>query len=575
MLTKITIRNFKSLSSVEIPLDQNVVLIGPNNAGKTSALQALTLWELGIRTWFDKRGLEDKSSQRAGVAINRRDLIALPVPDSKLLWNDLHVRKNSKQTGKQVTSNILIEVIVEGVSAERSWKCGLGFDYANTESLYVKPLKKADGDEGWLMEPSPSIINEIVQATRVALLPPMSGLASIEPKWEAGRINVLIGEGQTAQVLRNLCLEVSSRPDAWEALSNTIQRLFGVSIQRPEFLEGRGEVVMTYRTPNDIDLDISSAGRGLQQTLLILGYIYARPKTIVMLDEPDAHLEILRQRQIYQTITEIAKRQESQLICASHSEVVLDEAIEKDTVVAFVGRPHVISDKQQLMKSLREIGFQDYLLAEERGWVLYLEGSTDLSILQGFARKLNHPALDVLASPFAKFLGNNIPRDAEKHFYALKEAYPSLVGCAVFDRVQSQLNSTEALQETQWSKREIENYLCFPYVLEAYIRGFSEAPDLFAEDRVETLKAEITKITDALKVLKKPAPWGPDIKTTDDFLDPVFENYSQARGLPQSYFKKKSYHELVEFLRPDDIDPEVVEKLNLIYQTSQKAKPYV
>jgi hypothetical protein len=38
----------------------------------------------------------------------------------------------------------------------------------------------------------------------VALLPAMSGLAAVEPKWEPGRIEVLIGEGQTAQVLRNL-----------------------------------------------------------------------------------------------------------------------------------------------------------------------------------------------------------------------------------------------------------------------------------------------------------------------------------------------------------------------------------
>ncbi len=49
MLTKLIIRNFKRLASVEVELGQNVVLIGPNNSGKTSALQALTLWEVGLR----------------------------------------------------------------------------------------------------------------------------------------------------------------------------------------------------------------------------------------------------------------------------------------------------------------------------------------------------------------------------------------------------------------------------------------------------------------------------------------------------------------------------------------------
>ena len=42
----------------------------------------------------------------------------------------------------------------------------------------------------------------------------------------------------------------------------------------------------------------------------------------------------------------------------------------------------------QLLKSLRAIGFEHYLQAEQTGWVLYLEGSTDLAILQAFADML-------------------------------------------------------------------------------------------------------------------------------------------------------------------------------------------
>ncbi|HVA23197.1 MAG TPA: AAA family ATPase, partial [Chloroflexota bacterium] len=47
MLTKITIRNFKRFDDVEIELGSPVVFIGPNNSGKTSALQALALWDVG------------------------------------------------------------------------------------------------------------------------------------------------------------------------------------------------------------------------------------------------------------------------------------------------------------------------------------------------------------------------------------------------------------------------------------------------------------------------------------------------------------------------------------------------
>src|SRR3990172_3545980 len=97
MLTKLTVRNFKLFDEVEIELGERVVFVGPNNSGKTSALQALALWNAGVRRWVEKRGAGDVPKARAGVTINRRDLIAVPVPSANLLWRDLHVREGSRE----------------------------------------------------------------------------------------------------------------------------------------------------------------------------------------------------------------------------------------------------------------------------------------------------------------------------------------------------------------------------------------------------------------------------------------------------------------------------------------------
>ena len=174
-----------------------------------------------------------------------------------------------------------------------------------------------------------------------------------------------------------------------------------------------------------VELDISSGGRGLQQTMLLLSYMYANPGAVVLLDEPDAHLETLRQRQTYQLITDAASDSSSQIIAASHSEVVLNEAAGKDTVVAFVGRPHRIDDRaSQVLKSLNEIGFDHYLQAEQEGWVLYLEGSTDLSVLQAFAHRLGHErAVEALQRPFVHYVGNR-PQVARSHFHGLRGGVP-------------------------------------------------------------------------------------------------------------------------------------------------------
>ena len=49
MLTRLRVRNFKMLEELDIELGDRVVLIGPNNSGKTTAMQARALWELGPR----------------------------------------------------------------------------------------------------------------------------------------------------------------------------------------------------------------------------------------------------------------------------------------------------------------------------------------------------------------------------------------------------------------------------------------------------------------------------------------------------------------------------------------------
>ena len=199
MITNFRISNFKRLGSVDLELGHAAVFIGPNNSGKTTALQALALWDIGWKRWAEKR---DRSApaERRGVTINRRDLSSIPVPGAKLLWSGLRTHIQDKAAGK--TGKIYITLEAEGVDADQPWSCALEFYYANEESLYCR-LKH--GDKGKI--PAGARKHSVV------FLPPMSGLAAREHRKEPGEINVLIGEGQTAQVLRNLCWQLSSRAD--------------------------------------------------------------------------------------------------------------------------------------------------------------------------------------------------------------------------------------------------------------------------------------------------------------------------------------------------------------------------
>ena len=266
-----------------------------------------------------------------------------------------------------------------------------------------------------------SEIPEHASAIQVAYLPPMSGLTDREHLKQAGEIGFLIGQGRTAEVLRNLCYQVYERKDksAWKDIVKRITELFGATLKPPQYIAERSEITMRYQE-KATNLDLSSAGRGLQQTLQLLAHLYANPKTILLLDEPDAHLEILRQRQTYQLLTEVAEKQGSQIISASHSEVVLNEAAGRGKVIAFVGKPHTMNDRgSQVMKTLTDIGWDQYYQAEETGWLLCLEGSTDLSILRAFAKTLGHPAKEILERPFVHYVSTNLPQKARELFFGL------------------------------------------------------------------------------------------------------------------------------------------------------------
>ncbi len=572
MLTRLKIRNLKRLKNVDIELGQSVVLIGPNNSGKTTALQALALWDVGLKKWSEKRLGQSSPEKRPGVTINRRDLISIPVPNANLLWRDLHTRNVERVNEKQETKNVFIDIMVDGVTKDKHWSCGFEFYYANEESFYCRPLRHSEEKQ-----PERMTVPEEAVDVKIAFLPPMSGLAAAEPKWEPGRINVLLGEGQTAQVLRNLCYQIYEKQGSgnyWTELTDHIRTQFGVKLLPPKYIKERGEITMTYEELEGPKLDLSSSGRGLQQTLLLLAYLYTNPKSVLLIDEPDAHLGILRQRAIYQLLTQITANQGSQIIAASHSEVVLNEAADRDIVIAFVGKPHRIDNRgSQVLKALKEIGYDHYYLAEHKGWVLYLEGSTDLAILKAFAETLDHKASKFLERPFVHYVANN-PNGARQHFYGLMEAKKDLVGIAIYDQIDTELQKNQPLIEMMWDKKEIENYLCMEEVLLAYARH-DQPNDLFGiaetQHREKAMQDSISEISSALKTLRRLEPWSADIKASDDFLDRLFEIFFQKMGLP-NLLRKTDYHILASLVPEDKIHTDVMKKLDKIVTVAKKAK---
>lgn len=582
----VEIENFKTFGDkIRVDLGHPAVLIGPNNAGKTSVIQALALWSRGVQAWFEKKGKPQQkdSRERLSAGINRLTILEVPVSETRFLWNRMRVRKGN--TPIRMTVNVGVEH--GGLVKD----CRMVFTQRDSEIIYCRPCDETLKDDA-LIQHSGTI--------PFHLLYPMSGIETMETLVPEGRINVLLGQGQTAQVLRNLCYKVvegdkEKGANDWETIRHLMGKLFGVDLSTPGLDEKRGELIVRYRQPGtDSDMDIGLAGRGFQQMLLILAYLHTHKGSVLLIDEPDAHLEVLRQKQVYEMLKDVAAANESQVVVATHSEVILDDAIETNLTLLINGTAADLATMQDVRNSLRTFGVEHYYKARVCPRILYVEGSTDFDTLKALAAKLEHRAFDVLSGRINYYytrnivpentldnrldrLGGAFQEDIKRHFNAMKRLVPEFSGLAILDRDQRDPpdESTNGLEVMYWRHYEIENYYITPDLILNYVAGvFDQEGGLFTEPNVSVLRGVIDE-----RLLE--SVFGGDRKQLDEykkasaslqktllrnlkmsvFAEGVFEEFARRQNQPV-LLRKGEYYLMLPHADPSDIPEEVKQKLD-------------
>ena len=544
MIRRVTIRKFKRFREQTFELAESVVFAGPNNAGKSTLLQAIATWKLGLDRWLAQRE-GGRAVKRSGVAITRADFTAVPLREMNLLWEG---RKVTGPRGMSGTRR-LIEIVVEGGEGEAGWTCGIEFQYSNPEMVHARP-QRAKGLDPAAIRAFPPLATRVLDIVHV---PPLAGIERDEPRRDRGMQDLLVGQGRPGEILRNLLWEIAANsPESWQLLAEHIRVLFQIEVLAPSYAPTQPYIVCEYREPGrDRPLDLSNAGSGTLQVLLLLAFLYARPAAVILLDEPDAHQHVILQRQVYDLIRKVARKRGGQVLIATHSEVVLD-ATEPTRVLGFFGespRPLVNEiQRNQLREALKRLTTTDLLLGREVGAVLYVESETDERILGEWARILDHPAQSFFKRPFVRSLGGRSLREAREHFFAMQAAFPGLPALCLLDGDNRDEPDAETsrtgLVVLRWRRYEIENYLLqpeaikrfasFPLVEEAFWRQVPRGTDLFG-DHVALVR----------------------VKASDEFLVPLLAEV----GCPTP---KRDLYLLAAEMRPAEIHPEVVEKLDRV-----------
>lgn len=595
LLHYIKIENFKRFGdSQRIELDHPAVLIGPNNCGKTSAIQALALWSQAVRTWYDVRK-DSAAKERTATSLNRLNIVAVPVARTRFFWHNTQVRKANKDIPMILTVGV-----------------------AHAGQVRELPMRfRSHGDELVYCTPAESVIADLdlirhAAGIRVELLYPMSGLDTEEPILQPGRVDVLLGQGRTADVLRNLCLAVAknSSLDDWQSVVKLMQRLFNIHLGQPEETS-RGSITLHYQQPCVKEpLDISSAGRGMLQMLLVFAYLYAHKGSVLLVDEPDAHLEILRQKQVYVLLRDIASENGSQVVMVTHSEVILDEALDTNLTLLLEGRADDLAKKQDIRNSLKHFGAEHYVKARTRGYVLYVEGGTDVDMLRGFAEKLEHPVAGIWDERINSFyVQNNYPNQdmqaelerveggfgvtPREHFNGLRKLLPELQGLAILDNDgQDRQDRDEGELKTRyWRRYEPENYFITPELLRSYALAQYPANDLFCQKRKDTVEEVLVETLRDNVFAGSQADYAIWAASPADAARLIWEARTERRKLSavaEAFFRQLAHklgetmlltkgelHRLIPHAQlTSAAEAEIREKLDLLHQLFERAQQY-
>jgi predicted ATPase len=543
MINKVVVRRFKKFGDVTFAIPGHIVLAGPNNTGKTTLLQSIAAWDLAFRRWKELNDFQRHGGGYSYAPIARQAFAAVPLRQFDLLWNQ-------RSTG----TNIEIEL-----HHTSGWRIAMELHHDTTEQVKVRPRRDANP--------------EVVQSASLStvFVPPMTGLSTQEPLYARQEyLDATIGQGKPGEVLRNLLVQASQKEQAWRDLQDVINRLFGYQLLPPD--ASGAHIIAEYQTSNNGPrFDIASAGSGFQQVLMLLTFLNTRPGSVLLLDEPDAHLHLILQDAIYGELRDVALRQHSQLIVATHSEVIVN-SVEPRELCVMLQTPCMVSDTKErsnLILSLSVLSNADIMLAMDCPGILYTEGHTDIAILREWAHILKHPAYDLLTKRL--FWKPTVWENragargvqAKDHYEALALVRRDIPGVILLDgddrpEITETPITGQGLQRLRWKRYEIESYLMHPDAIARFVE-YQVGKD-GAGPHLEDLKKHFQD-TYPPAVLKDPLgdhAYLNGTKARTALIPPALE----AAGLPGIPYTR--YNEIAELMQENEIHPEVKEKLDAI-----------
>lgn len=374
MIKTIHIENFKSIENMDVPLDRINILVGGNNSGKTSILQAIqfgcsitqTLYLIANKKWTSK--------PKFTRTIDPQELVYSPLKDVQALARGGQLKQS--KNGKDYSIHIGYE---DDINQECKVEIRRGTQRNIIGVMNINDLTKqfAELDKPMCM-----------------FVPGIAGIPYNEEFKSEGIVRKAAAKGDANNVIRNVLWLLRQDNDEWNTFLAEFKTIFpnlGIKVSFDKKVDDYIDVrIIEQKEGNEGEssLPLDAAGTGVLQAIQILSYISVYHPKILILDEPDAHLHPNNQRKILKYIFELAEEKDFQIIISTHSRHVVDMAKESANLM-WIKDGEIIQEDSDNVRMLLEIGALDRGDMLKNGLVKYVfltEDSTDENMINAILK---------------------------------------------------------------------------------------------------------------------------------------------------------------------------------------------
>ena len=328
-ISEFRIKNFKSFEDVTIHFNEKTnIFTGVNNAGKSTMLEAISLWH----ECYDKL-LQSAGKGSSELKLNKGDYVFGINTGLQISYTDIISVRSPKYDDIFYNLDRKREIILKATLTSQNQNLEIGFVIKSVDGANYYQLKLSEyKDFKYKLLNDKSFIKNPENAIKVLFASPLANIPPVEERQHVFKTKYLKESHSAYLAFRNRIEALNQRRseniNPYDTFCNQLSTIL---------LDNNGQIKFDFPNRENLNLnikiqmggeipkDISLVGSGTLQIIEILLNIHEQKSelNIILLDEPDSHIH----RQLQARLLSVLNASDNtQIFITTHNESLIRDA---------------------------------------------------------------------------------------------------------------------------------------------------------------------------------------------------------------------------------------------------------